>query len=134
MRACASLDTLNLLEFMEITMRKRAALLLSLGVGIGLTTIGCSDWNSPPMPSVQDPETVIESSINRLTEEDRALAKRQKFCPIMEKERLGLREPPIKLLIEGKSVFVCCDSCVVPAQQNSKKTLDQVARLISENP
>ena len=42
--------------------------------------------------------------------EDRALAEKQKFCPVTD-ERLGTMGVPQKVMVEGTPVFVCCKSC-----------------------
>ncbi|MDA8562839.1 efflux RND transporter periplasmic adaptor subunit [Mariniblastus sp.] len=52
----------------------------------------------------------IRKSFEPLSEADRKLAKAQVICPVTE-VRLGSMGTPIKLEIEGRTVFVCCEGC-----------------------
>ena len=109
-----------------------------------MTTTGCSN-NSAPQPSPQpmavsgvgaesqeDPK--IEAALNELSEEDREVAKAQKFCAVAgEKGRLGSMGKPYKLVIEGRPVFLCCDGCEEDALKNPQETLAKVERLKAAN-
>jgi hypothetical protein len=53
---------------------------------------------------------------------DAALIARQKVCPVTD-EPLGSMGPPVRLVVEGKAVFVCCQGCVAELQQNPKTYL-----------
>lgn len=57
--------------------------------------------------------TDIEKWLAQLSPEDRALAEAQKTCPISG-SALGSMGPGIKVAVDGKEVFVCCDKCVQP--------------------
>jgi YHS domain-containing protein len=52
----------------------------------------------------------IEAALAELSPEDRALAERQKICPVGG-EPLGSMGTPIKLTVEGREVFICCAAC-----------------------
>lgn len=52
----------------------------------------------------------IEKAFQSLSPEDRQLAERQKYCPVAEM-RLGSMGTPIKVDLEGRPLFVCCDGC-----------------------
>ena len=54
----------------------------------------------------------IREALEPLSEEDRALAEAQVICPVTE-VRLGSMGmgTPIKLDIEGRTVFICCEGC-----------------------
>jgi hypothetical protein len=39
--------------------------------------------------------------------------------------------PPVKLVLDGETVFVCCENCVEDAKANPKKTVEAVRRLRS---
>ena len=82
-------------------------------------------------PAGEDPQ--IEAAINELAEDDRALAKAQKFCAVAEKGRLGSMGKPVKLMIEGKPVFLCCEGCEGEAQKNPEETLAKVEKLKAAN-
>lgn len=55
-------------------------------------------------------EADIRAAIAKLPVEDRALAEKQKFCPVTD-ERLGSMGVPLKVMVGGTPVFVCCKSC-----------------------
>ena len=71
-------------------------------------------------------EAHIQAAMAKLSDADRALAETQKFCPV-GKSRLGLMGKPVRIELEGKVVFLCCDHCEEDARANPKKTLEQVA-------
>ena len=71
----------------------------------------------------------IEAAINELAEEDREVAKAQKFCAVAEKGRLGSMGKPFKLMMEGKPVFLCCEGCEGDALKNPEETLAKVEKL-----
>jgi len=80
-----------------------------------------------PSDSGADPK--IEAALAKLDAADRRVAEQQKFCPILPKSRLGSMGTPIKLTLEGQTVFVCCAGCVKSAKDKSKETLQKVAAL-----
>lgn len=48
----------------------------------------------------------------------------------METEnRLGRMGAPIKVMVKGETVFLCCKSCVKRAEEDPDKTLETVKRL-----
>jgi len=54
----------------------------------------------------------IRNAMEPLSEEDRKLAEAQEICPVTE-VRLGSMGmgTPLKLEIEGRTVFICCEGC-----------------------
>lgn len=76
-----------------------------------------------------DDEAKVKSAFARLGENDRRLAEAQAFCPVMKDSRLGLMGTPVKIMVLGQPVFLCCQSCDKSARTNSAKTLEEVARL-----
>jgi hypothetical protein len=54
----------------------------------------------------------IRKALEPLSEDDRKLAEAQEICPVTE-VRLGSMGmgTPIKLEIEGRTVFICCEGC-----------------------
>jgi hypothetical protein len=42
---------------------------------------------------------------------------------VLENSRLGSMGVPIKLLVQGRPVFVCCKGCLKQARDNAEKTL-----------
>ena len=78
-------------------------------------------------------EAEIEATLSKLSPEDQALAKSQKFCAVMSDERLGTMGAPLKLDIKGQAVFVCCKGCSKKALNNPDETLAKVAAMKSAN-
>lgn len=74
-------------------------------------------------------EARIEAALAKLSEEDRALATRQRFCPVLTNSRLGSMGKPVRIVIQGQPVFLCCEACRGDAVANPDTTLRQVERL-----
>ena len=73
--------------------------------------------------------TEIGAALAKLNAEDRHAAEAQEFCPIMTTKRLGAMGAPIKVVIKGRPVFVCCKGCAKKALANPDKALARVAEL-----
>lgn len=71
----------------------------------------------------------IETAMSKLSKTDRALADAQRYCPMMDSTRLGAMGTPIKVMIDGKPVFLCCAGCEEDATADGKKTLAKVEKL-----
>lgn len=74
-------------------------------------------------------EKKIAKAISTLSTEDQKLAAAQRFCPIMTYDRLGSMGTPLKVMIEGKPVFLCCKACVADAQKAGAATVKTVVKL-----
>ena len=81
----------------------------------------------------QNPAAIIKAGLAQLTSEDRKLAEAQGTCPIL-KNRLGSMGPPVKVVIDGQTVFLCCAACKEKALANTKQTLATVADLKQQPP
>lgn len=85
---------------------------------------------APVQPPVGGAEAEISANLDKLPREDRPLAVEQKFCPVTE-ERLG--DPtmgvPLKLLVKGQAVFLCCKGCEKEALKDEVRTLGKVSEL-----
>ncbi|RIK73953.1 MAG: RND transporter [Planctomycetota bacterium] len=66
--------------------------------------------------------------LEKLPEEDRALATAQRLCPVTG-EPLGSMGVPVKVTIDGEPVFLCCKSCERQARQQPAQTLEKVRAL-----
>lgn len=66
------------------------------------------------------------SEIAKLAPEDQVLAKEQVLCPIT-KQPLGSMGKPVKVIVKGQSVLVCCKGCI----RQVEKEADAVLRLVS---
>ncbi len=77
----------------------------------------------------EDPEAKITAALAGLSPGDRELAQQQRFCPILKTSRIGSMGPPIKLILEGETVFLCCSGCKSQATTEPKKTAARVREL-----
>jgi hypothetical protein len=93
---------------------------------LALLLLGCKDRPPVSVPPPPDPEATIRASLESLNPEDRGLVEKQKYCPVMPEIRLGEYGTPYKVMVQGEPVFVCCQSCVRPAQEEPEKTLAQL--------
>lgn len=111
---------------------------LSMVLGI---LVGCQDSNKGPtmVKGTVDPEEEerqIQAHLAELEPADRELAERQRMCPIMGAVRLGASSQgtPVKLMIKGQTVFVCCSECEVRANRTPDQTLAKVKALVDKAP
>ncbi len=77
----------------------------------------------------EDGDAKVKAALTRLPEEDRRLAEAQGFCPVLKDSRLGAMGVPVKLLLKGQPVFLCCHGCENNAKANPSNTLARVAEL-----
>ena len=63
-----------------------------------------------------------------------AKSRHRSSAPILQSNKLGSMGPPVKLTIEGQSVFLCCDGCKDAATENPAATLAKVAALKAKKP
>lgn len=75
-------------------------------------------------------ENKIAAALAKLNPEDRKAAEKQRLCAVLDNGRLGAMGPPVKLVIDGQTVFVCCASCRTAALKDPRKTLEKVQALI----
>lgn len=52
----------------------------------------------------------VAAAFATLSSADRALAEKQKICPVSG-EALGAMGAPIKVDVNGQPVFICCEGC-----------------------
>jgi membrane fusion protein, copper/silver efflux system len=103
--------------------------------GLGSTYFGASagpqsDKSSGTLrPSMTaDDEVKIRTALGKLDPNDRKLAEAQKLCPVL-KSRLGSMGKPIKLILNGEPVFLCCKGCEQEAKEHPEETLRAAERL-----
>ncbi len=87
--------------------------------------------SKPDSSAIVDPE--IAAALADLNDGDRALAQSQKFCAVMTDSLLGSMGPPVKVDVNGQSVFLCCDGCESKALRKPDETLANVAKLKAGN-
>lgn len=67
----------------------------------------------------------IQQELKRLSPGERDLAQHQRICPVTEAE-LGSMGRPIKIMINGRPVFICCESCGRPLLKKPEKYLPRI--------
>jgi hypothetical protein len=102
-----------------------------LNPALGSVYIGGSGSkpSSPPVrPSTPDDvAAMVAENLAKLKSEDRKLAEEQKTCPILAGSKLGSMGVPVKLVLNGQAVFLCCKGCIGEAQKDPAATLKKVA-------
>ena len=96
----------------------------------GGSSKGSQGSSSTVRPSTPDDEdSKVKFNIAALRDEaDQQLATAQAYCPIQTDNRLGSMGPPVKLMIAGQPVFVCCKGCKEEAEANPQETLAKVEK------
>lgn len=103
-------------------------LMVALVSGVSLLT-ACATESAPPDTAADttaewqvglDPE--IAEALSELPEEDRQAALKQGVCPVTQKP-LGSMGPPMKIVVEGQEVFLCCEGCESMIRSSPEKYL-----------
>lgn len=102
--------------------------LWSLTVFGALTSVGCQQ-KPPPTSATGDADAEIRVVLAALSPTDQLLAESQRYCPVMPEARLGEMGPPVKILLQGETFFVCCNNCENIAREDPGKTLARVKEL-----
>jgi hypothetical protein len=107
--------------------------MLPLVIAAGLFATGCNDSQSPQpiagATKTSGSDAKIQAALAKLSPEDRALAEEQKYCASQPDERLGGMGPPVKVMVKGQPVFVCCKGCTDEILKDPEKTLKTVEEL-----
>jgi hypothetical protein len=77
----------------------------------------------------------IGEALSKLGEEDRKSAERQRWCVVQDDSPLGSMGVPLKLMVDGKPVFICCEGCrseVLDKPAETLKKLEQLKNKTSE--
>jgi multidrug efflux pump subunit AcrA (membrane-fusion protein) len=80
----------------------------------------------PSTPSEEEEE--VKASFANLSPEDRLVAEAQKFCPVLD-NRLGVMGVPHKVILDGRTVFLCCKGCEKEARAHPAQTIDKAQSL-----
>jgi hypothetical protein len=78
-------------------------------------------------------EAEIRAALAKLGSQDRQLAETQQLCPQSGK-RLGLMGTPVKVVLKGQPVFLCCEGCEAEAKAHEERTLGKVKELKARTP
>jgi membrane fusion protein, copper/silver efflux system len=91
--------------------------------------------STPVRPSTpEDTDAKVTAALAKLPPDDRALAAAQKFCPVLEGSRLGSMGVPVKVVLDGQPVFLCCKGCVEEAQSEPAKFRKRAEELRAKGP
>ena len=77
----------------------------------------------------RDEDTKVQAALAKLSSKDRRLAEAQRFCAIKTENRLGAMGVPVKVMVKGAPVFLCCAGCKEEALEHPDQTLVQVEKL-----
>ncbi len=75
----------------------------------------------------------VAANLAKLGPEDRKLAEAQKVCVVQGDIPLGAMGVPVKVMVQGQPVFLCCKECEDRALENPDKTLARVKELKEKN-
>jgi hypothetical protein len=64
----------------------------------------------------------MPEGLAELSEADRALAEKQKVCPVTG-EPLGSMGAPVKITVKDRTVFLCCSGCEAAIKKDPDKYL-----------
>ncbi len=96
--------------------------------GSGGSKSGSNVTNVRPS-TPDDEEAKLAAVMAKLPDEDRKLVEAQQFCPILSDNKLGSMGEPVKVIIDGQPVFLCCAGCKKAALDHPQETLAKVVSL-----
>jgi uncharacterized protein (TIGR03000 family) len=71
-------------------------------------------------------EQTVAENLAKLALDDRKAAQVQRFCAVQEGIRLGSMGVPVKVLVKGQPVFLCCTGCEDKAKADPDQALEKV--------
>jgi Cu(I)/Ag(I) efflux system membrane fusion protein len=77
-------------------------------------------------PAQDDEEARIAEALSSLDPADRALAEKQRICPVAQMP-LGSMGTPLKVEMGGRMVFLCCSGCESMLRKDPEKYLAKLA-------
>ena len=86
------------------------------------TDSNATDSDADSNTTSNDADAEIKANLAKLNDADRAIAEKQKLCPVSDKP-LGGMGTPYKVSLEGKDVFLCCDGCEGTLKEDPEKYL-----------
>ncbi len=66
---------------------------------------------APPAKKESGKDAKIKAALAKLPDADRKLAEQQRFCAVLTTSPLGSMGAPVKVMVDGQPVFVCCEGC-----------------------
>jgi uncharacterized protein (TIGR02231 family) len=100
----------------------------------GFQSSGVARAEPPPtttaLPTLTPEDAArVKAALAKLSPEDRRLAEAQVICAIDTESHLGISGPPIKVMLKGQPVFLCCKGCAAEAREHPDETLAMVEKL-----
>lgn len=77
----------------------------------------------------EDPQALINAAFASLNPSDQAIARQQKYCPVLKGSELGVMGTPLRVTIDGETFFVCCKECLPKTQSSPKEVLNRLKAL-----
>ena len=114
-------------RWIPVTLCIGAVMLASLSISVARSDDAAKPGHSHKADKPD--EAKIKAAMAKLSEADRSAAAAQRYCPMMDTVRLGAMGAPVKVLIDGKPVFLCCNGCKSEAAEHGKDTLVKVEKL-----
>ncbi|TWT55544.1 hypothetical protein KOR42_26710 [Thalassoglobus neptunius] len=105
--------------------RSHSLATLAVVSGLILSASGCADKQAESPNSASGQSANGESVTEELTAADRALIEAQVVCPVGGGE-LGSMGTPVKVMVEGDPIFICCESCREPLLESPDKYLPRI--------
>ena len=111
--------------------RFRDRVVLAMILATAMTVTGCLGTVETQVIEPLGEAAEIAEAMTALSAEDRAIAERQRICPVGG-EALGSMGPPVKVDLDGKSVFVCCTGCTSALKDDPAKYLAKLEQVDSQ--
>lgn len=73
------------------------------------------------------PTGEVAEQLAKLSSEDKALAEKQKICPVTD-EPLGSMGVPPKVTVNGREVFLCCQGCEEELREKADEYLAKLPK------
>jgi hypothetical protein len=84
-------------------------------------------------PVSTEPDEAEASALTTLSPSDREQAKRQRICPVTRKP-LGSMGTPVRLIVNGRVVFLCCSGCEGKLRRDASRYLDGLPQAGAKQP
>jgi Cu(I)/Ag(I) efflux system membrane fusion protein len=99
---------------------------LNPSVAAGYFGAGRGTGPSPaPAPRPPSESAEIAEALSHLSAQDRALAEKQKVCPVTGQALGSMGTPPV-VTVEGRKVFLCCKGCEAKLRKEPGKYLKKL--------
>jgi uncharacterized protein (TIGR03000 family) len=80
----------------------------------------------------KDVQAEIKANLDKLSPEDRKAAEAQGSCAVQENNPLGSMGKPVKVVLKGEPVFLCCPGCREKAERSPEQTLARAKGLAAK--